>query len=231
MTDESNELKVILRSHSLFEGRKSFPHLLIAFAGIDGSGKSTQINHLAKWLHSAGLEVFPTKPALNGFTVVKKLAKQMTGDESAYYTIMPTTLHEFVISCDFVAHYFNIIEPQLKAGKTVICDRSSLCYRAYAKAFGADLTWIQRIYDLVPQPDITIFLDVPIDVSHQRLLKRHEKPLATDENPAFLNEVRKTYLSLIKHLENVIIIDASHSINEVQNLIREQLIKLLLNIL
>jgi dTMP kinase len=211
--------------HKILSKNLTFPHLVIAFSGIDGSGKSTQLRFLNDWLHASGLPTFPTEVEVHGFVIIRELAKKLTGDKLAYHAVLPATLHELVWASDVGANYFKVIKPHLNTGKIILCDRSTLCHRVYARAYGADLTWIEQIYDMIPPPDITFLFDVPSDISNQRLQKRIEKPLATDENPVFLKKVRELYLELSRQEDNVHVIDASLTIEEIQKQVREQFIR------
>jgi dTMP kinase len=211
--------------HNILREKSTFPHFVVAFCGIDGSGKSTQLRSLNEWLSAFDLQTFPTEVELHGFVTIRKLAEKLTGDQLAYHAALPATLHEFVWACDVGAHYFKVIKPHLNTGKIVLCDRSTLCHRVYARAYRADLTWIEQVYDLIPPPDITFLFDVPPDISNQRLQKRLEKPLATDENPVFLKKVRKIYRALSRQEDNVHVIDASLTIEEIQKQVREQFIR------
>jgi len=207
-----------------FLGRVTIsPPLAVGFSGIDGAGKTTQLRYLDEWLKACGLTTFPTKVVFHGMSAIYRLAEKMTGDPFAYHPIVPATLREFVIACDYAVHYFDVVEAELRAGKTILWDRSGFCYRVYAHAFGADLTWIRQVYELVPPLDIVFLLDAPADVAYSRLLRRREKPARADEHRSFLSKVRETYLVEAHREKHVVIVDASATPDETQVQIRRLL--------
>lgn len=181
---------------------------LFSLGGIDGSGKTTQVALVAEALRGDGMNVVSTKTHLWGTESVFELARCLTGDPYDYHPQIPATLREFVVACDVATYHRRHIAPLLAEGTTVIWDRGPLCYRAYAKAYGADPEWITRVHDLIPWPDRTFLLDLAADASWLRVQSRQEKPSQTDEAPEFLRTVRQAYLEVAKHA-SVTVVDAS----------------------
>ncbi|WP_344734691.1 dTMP kinase [Nocardioides fonticola] len=183
---------------------------LFSLAGIDGSGKSTQVHLVTQALRDEGLDVVSAKTELWATDTVFELARSLTGDPHDYHPHVPATLREFVVACDVATSYRRHIAPLLAAGRTVIWDRGPLCYRAYARAYEADPEWITPVHDMVPWPVRTFLLELDADTAWLRVLSRSEKPSQTDEAPEFLRSVRRAYLEIAQHAP-VTVIDASAS--------------------
>lgn len=220
---ETLELNVQLQN--MLNRVKVPPSLLIAFSGIDGSGKTTQLCYFNKWLQGFGLQTWITKVDQHGFAVIRKLAEKLVGDPYAYYLALPATLHQFVLACDCAAHYFTSVLPVLRTGRVVLCDRWSLCYQVCAQGLGADLNWVMQVLALVPPPDITFLLDITVDAARERIVKRSSVPLRTDENPELLTRAREIYLTLAAQKEHISVIDASLSPEAVQYAIRQRFVE------
>jgi dTMP kinase len=179
----------------------------IAFSGIDGSGKSTQAQRLADALVEAGADVFMTKSRPRAITSIFRVSEQLYGDPYAYHPAFPATLREMLVASDVEGHHHHVIEPNRRQGRIIVTDRCKYCFETYAHAYGADMTWISKVYDLVRGPDLIFLLDVPGDVAFARLLQRTEKPPKSDENSEFLETVRQHYLMRATLLSNLVIVD------------------------
>lgn len=150
-----------MRQNSL---RSDMPGKLIAVEGIDGSGKSTQIHLLKRWLELEGYKVFFTE--WNSSTLVKKATTK--GKKRQLLT--PTTFS--LIHCtDFADRYERQILPLLHAGYIVLADR--YIYTAFARdaARGCDRQWLRKLYSFARHPDLTFFFHVPMDVALSRILE------------------------------------------------------------
>ena len=136
--------------------------------GIDGSGKTTQLALLAKWLSAAGHPVFVTE--WNSSALVKAATK--TGKKKNALTPMTFSL---LHATDFADRLLYNIIPPLKAGMIVLADRYA--YTAFARdaARGVDRRWVRELYSFAVQPDLAVYFRVPIEVSIDRLLARRVK--------------------------------------------------------
>ncbi len=137
---------------------------LIAVEGLDGSGKSTQIRLLKRWLELEGYKVFFTE--WNSSDLVKKATRK--GKKKKLLT--PTTFS--LIHCtDFADRYERQILPLLQGGYLVLADR--YVYTAYARdaVRGCDRDWLRKLYRFARKPDITFFFEVPLDVALGRILE------------------------------------------------------------
>ncbi len=145
-----------------------YPGRLFVVEGIDGSGKTTQLGLLAKWLASTGQRVFVTE--WNSSPLVKAATK--AGKKKNLLTPMTFSL---LHATDFADRLLYKIIPPLKAGMTVLADRYA--YTAFARdvARGVDRQWVRDLYDFAVRPDLALYFRVPIDTSLGRLVARRTK--------------------------------------------------------
>ena len=164
------------------------PGKLIAVEGLDGSGKSTQIYLLKRWLELEGYKIFFTE--WNSSAIVKRA----TSKGKKRQLLTPTTFS--LIHCtDFADRYERQILPLLHAGYIVLADR--YIYTAFARdgVRGCDPDWVRKLYSYARRPDITFFFNVPLKVAHARILdgrtrlKYHEAGMdmgySADPNESF----------------------------------------------
>ena len=142
---------------------RELPGKLIAVEGLDGSGKSTQIYLVKRWLELEGYKVFFTE--WNSSLLVKRSTKK----GKKRHLLTPTTFA--LIHCtDFADRYERQILPMLHAGYIVVADR--YIYTAFARdaARGCDREWIRRLYSYARHPDVTLLFDVPLSVALTRIV-------------------------------------------------------------
>jgi dTMP kinase len=145
-----------------------YPGKLIVVEGIDGSGKSTQIDLLYKWLQSRGRSVYFSE--WNSSDLVKsttRLAKQE-------HLFTPTTF-SLLQATDFADRWENRILPMLKAGVIVLADRYAFTAFARDVARGVDPDWVRNLYSFAPLPDLVLYFRVPLDVAVSRILSSRAK--------------------------------------------------------
>ena len=140
-----------------------YPGKLIIVEGIDGSGKSTQLLLLHKWLESKGHKVFFTE--WNSSDLVKDTTKRGKKTKS----LTPTTF-SLLHATDFASRLYHQILPPLKAGMIVLADR--YMYTAFARdvARGVSRDWVRKMYSFAIRPDMAFYFKVPIEVAISRLL-------------------------------------------------------------
>jgi dTMP kinase len=146
----------------------TLPGRLFVVEGIDGSGKTTQLSLLSKWLTANGHRVFLTE--WNSSALVKAATK--TGKKKNALTPMTFSL---LHATDFADRQLYKIIPPLKAGMIVLADRYA--YTAFARdvARGVDRQWVRDLYSFAVRPNLAVYFRVPIDVSLDRLLARRVK--------------------------------------------------------
>jgi dTMP kinase len=140
-----------------------FPGRLIAVEGIDGSGKSTQIYLLKRWLELQGLKVFFTE--WNSSVLVKTATSKGKKRE----LLSPTTF-SLIHATDFADRYERQLLPLLRAGYIVLCDR--YIFTAFARDIvrGCRSEWVRGIYNFAALPDLTFFFKAPLETSLSRIL-------------------------------------------------------------
>ena len=187
----------------------------IVFEGIDGAGKTTQIQLLAKRLRESGVDVdVSAEPTTNESG--KALRRALSGQDKKRYCEMAAM---FVL--DRIGHNYEIRE-LVDAGKTVISDRyyySSLAYQGKA----TDYNWVRTMNIDCPdirRPDVCIYLDLTPEESLKRISNGRES-VEIYENLEKLTEVRASFYYTIEYLrkdgEQIFIVDASRSIEEISD--------------
>ena len=188
--------------------------MFITFEGIEGSGKSTQIQLLKEFFEKNSLDAVFTKEP--GSTEIgKEIRSILLNKENK---ILPHT-EIFLIFADRLQHVHEFIKPKLIEGKTVISDRyydSSIAYQGQRKGINK-----AEIYDLIskldlPTPDITFLLDLPVELGLKRAKNRASLDRFESEEIAFHEGVRQNYLDL--HQQNakrIIKIDASQNSTDI----------------
>ena len=140
-----------------------YPGRLIIVEGIDGSGKSTQLDLLGKWLSSRGYVTVFTE--WNSSPIVKRSTKR--GKEGRLLTPMSFSL---IHAADFANRVFTQILPAIKEGAIVLADR--YVYTAFARdsARGVDRDWLRRVYSFAVRPSLALYFKVPLDESIRRIV-------------------------------------------------------------
>jgi dTMP kinase len=136
---------------------------LIAVEGLDGSGKSTQIRLVQRWLSGLGIKVFFSE--WNSSAIVKSATRK--GKKKQLLT--PTTFC-LVHATDFADRYERQILPMLKAGYIVLCDRYIFTAFARDGVRGVDPEWLKKLYGFAKKPDITFYFRLPLEIALSRIL-------------------------------------------------------------
>src|SRR3984885_2771578 len=203
-----------------------YPGKLFVVEGIDGSGKTTQLGLLAKWLAAAGHRVFVTE--WNSSALVKAATK--SGKKKNSLTPMTFSL---LHATDFADRLLYKTIPPLKAGMIVLADRYS--YTAFARdaTRGVGRQWVRELYSFAVRPDLALSFRVPIEVSLDRLMARRVKlkfyeagmDLGWSVNPVegfrlFQGKVLDEYDRIVDEY-GLEVIDAVGSITTQQQLVRK----------
>jgi len=193
--------------------------LLISFEGIEGSGKSTQIETLKRSLNSLGVEVHLFREP--GGTMLGEKVRKILLDKSL--EIDPLAELNLFISSRIELLKTKILPLYESAQKSIIIlDRfreSSIAYQGAGRGLGVET--VKHLHSIAPlnvEPDFIFYLDIPVETSRQRVTKRNiPKDKMELLNSDFFEKVRAQYLETSKEKENMIIIDATKSINEIQS--------------
>jgi dTMP kinase len=136
---------------------------LFIVEGIDGSGKSTQISLLHKWLLSQRYSVFFSE--WNSSDLVKRT----TSRGKKKHLLTPLTF-SLIHATDFADRTERNIVPPLKAGAAVLADRYVCTAFARDVSRGVDPAWVRAMYDFAVQPTVGFYFRVPLDVALGRIL-------------------------------------------------------------
>jgi len=205
---------------------------LIVVEGIDGSGKSTQVHLLEKWLSYQGINVFKTE--WNSSEMVKEITSK--GKKKGQLT--PTTF-SLLHATDFADRYERNILPLLRAGYFVLADR--YIYTAFVRDVvrGCNPKWVRKVYDFAIKPHISFYFRVPVDIAVDRILVGRPKlkyyeagmDLNLSNDPyesyrIFQGRIIEQY-DLMIDSEGFTVIDGTLNIEEQQKLVRAKILSIL----
>ncbi len=189
----------------------------ITVEGIEGVGKSSNIDVLADYIRNAGFEVLTTREP-GGTPVaedIRTLLKER-GDEP-----IPEIAELLMMFAARALNVSNVINPALDAGKWVISDRFTDSSRAYqGGGRGLPMATIDQLASWVhgdTNPDVTLLLDAPVEVGMARASGRGAPDRIEREKNDFFERVRACYLSLAAREPNrFVVIDTTRSLEDVQ---------------
>jgi len=187
--------------------------LFVVFEGIDGSGKSTQIWKLAKYIFEISKynHVVVTREPWKDENIRKILRE--TDDPYSQAEQLAKMYVE-----DRKEHVQNLILPAIQKGIHVISDRYSFSTLAYQQTQGIPLTKLLEMHKGLPIPDIIFIIDIPVKVALKRMNKdkKREKEQKFEKNISFLEKLRKKYLELANlPNHNVVIVDGRKKPEEI----------------
>jgi dTMP kinase len=157
---------------------------LVAFEGIDQSGKETQSRRQTLRLERAGFQVVAFDFPCYATPIAKEIERALAGDRS--YT--PDVLQLLFVANRF--EYKPRIAEARAAGAIVLCDRYQASSIAYGEAFGLDPEWLTDAQRLLPQPDLTVLLDIgPATAAARKAANRDE----FERDLGLLERVRASY--------------------------------------
>jgi dTMP kinase len=178
--------------------------LFITFEGVEGSGKTTQIQRLKKYLSQKGIPCKVTREP-GGCPIGEKIRKILLNPN---HHDMVSMTELFLYEAARAQHVNEMIKPFLEKDGVVLCDRFSdatLAYQGYGRRI--NLKWIQRLNHLSSQgirPNVTLLLDCPSDVGlkraiqRNRTLKQEKEERFEREEIQFHRRVRKGYLAIAR---------------------------------
>jgi len=199
---------------------------LVIVEGIDGSGKSTQIDLLHKWLKLTGRAVYFSEWNSS------ELVKSTTRAGKKKHMLTPTTF-SLIHATDFADRYERHLVPLLRAGYLVLCDRYVFTAFARDVVRGCPPDWVRGLYGFAARPDLTFFLRAPLEISLQRLLDGKRKlkyfeagmdlrisPDIQESYRIFQGRLLEQYLAMSREYE-FHLIEADQPVEPQQALIRQ----------
>jgi len=204
--------------------------LFITLEGIDGAGKSTQAELLHSYLQGEGFDVFTFREP-GGNDISEKIREIIIDSENKEITNMTETLLYAASRAQLVEQ---VIEPKLKAGAIVICDRfvdSSIVYQGIARNIGTkEVSVINKYATFGLVPDITFLLNLDYKEGIKRKQSQKKLDRIEKESDYFRKKIQSGYLEIArKNRERIKIIDAEEDINTVHNSIVKYVNRLIKN--
>lgn len=200
--------------------------MFISFEGIDGCGKTTQLNLLSDYLISIGYEIIKLREP-GGTEISEKIREILLNSKEDIHSITELLLFESARS-----HLVNtIIKPAISENKIVISDRfydSTTAYQGYGR--GLDVETVERfnsIASLGIEPDITFYLDVDLATAKERSTRRIYDRIESSGNEFFERVIGGFRQLSLKHPERINQIDASGEIPATELIIRDKVMKAL----
>lgn len=196
--------------------------IFISFEGGEGAGKSTQVRRLAAMLESLGRKVVQTREP-GGSKGAEQIRTLLVTGASDRWSGMTEALLNFAARSD---HLDRVIRPALARGEIVICDRfsdSTMAYQGYAQGVGA--APISALTDIVVEetrPDLTIIMDLPVEVGLARAAARGEGEDRYEKmGHAFHEALRAAFLDIAARApKRCVVIDATATEDEIADQIK-----------
>jgi dTMP kinase len=163
---------------------------LIAFEGLDQSGKQTQAERLRERLMAHGWPVRPLSFPDYGTIIGGEIGRALRGERQYGPDVMQLL---------YVANRYEWRSEMVNAitqGTVVVCDRYLASSVAYGEAQGLDPSWLQSMQQYLPQPDLTILLDIPPEASARRKQVDRDR---YEQDLVLLGRVRESYLRQAVH--------------------------------
>ena len=185
--------------------------MFIAFEGIDGSGKTTQAKLLVQHLNDNGIPAIYTKEP-GGWEGGEQMREFLLHGD-----VRGKTTELMVFFADRSEHVARVIEPALKEGKVVVCDRyvdSTIAYQCFGR--NHDLSLIQQLIDLtkIPKPDLTVYCDISVEQAMKRREQRGAADRIEQEKVDFFNRVKQGFDFAAAQNTEKYVVDATRSIEE-----------------
>lgn len=189
----------------------------ITIEGTEGVGKTTNIAFIKQWLDDNGISFINTREP-GGTPLAEEIRQVLLSNRDEKVCSKAELLMMFAGRAQ---HIYQVIEPHLAQGNWVLCDRftdATYAYQGAGREMGDDL--IKDLETMVQgdmRPDLTLILDVPVELGLERAGKRSEPDRFELEKTDFFNRVRHAYLSMAtNNPQRYKIIDASQALEHVQ---------------
>lgn len=201
----------------------------IVFEGIEGGGKSSQIENTQQWLLEGGLgktvEVVQTREP--GGTELGQKLRSLLLDHHQFDLDNNSEL--LLYAADRAQHVNQFLKPHLEQGKIILCDRfidSTTAYQGYGR--GLDLNLIQQLNEIACcglESDLTLWLDVAVETGISRVQKRGKRDRVEQADITFHQRVREGYSALAQQFpQRIVRVDANGSAEQVQQQIQQILL-------
>ena len=200
----------------------------IVFEGIDGSGTSTQSEMLKDFLLSKGISAVTTSEPSSGpigNLIREGFKKRVTFVDNP---ILFDEQMAYLFAADRHDHLYNTVDGVFTLNKkkiTTISTRYFFSSLAYHVNNDDEYNFVKKLNEKFPLPDLTIYIDTPIEISLERISLRAHRDAY--ENKEKLEKVSVNYKKVFaEYNENLLVVDGSLSIDEIHNIIKKEVIKL-----
>ncbi|NET83103.1 MAG: dTMP kinase [Moorea sp. SIO1F2] len=207
---------------------------LIVFEGVEGGGKTTQLQRCSNWLRASGLQdclgtLDQTMPVVvvtrePGGTLLGTKVRQLLLDRDSS-PIHPRA-ELLLYAADRAEHVEELIKPQLVNGAIILCDRytdSTIAYQGYGR--GIDLKLIEELNQIATgglESDLTLWLDIDVEIGLERARQRGTVDRMEQADLAFHRRVQQGFQELYQqNPDRIVRVDASYSEEEVHNSIQK----------
>jgi dTMP kinase len=196
----------------------------ITLEGPEGSGKTTAARHLAEWLRGCGIDTVLTHEP--GGTPLGEEIRRIVLHMRGVSDDLDPRADALLYAASRAQHVARVIRPALERGAWVVCARfadSSLAYQGHA--YGNDLEELRRLQRFATfnvTPDLTLLLDVPVEVGLARKRAGEWNRFEDTQDVAFFEQVRAGYLALASaEPDRFRVVDGSGSVAQSDALIRD----------
>lgn len=205
---------------------------LIVFEGVEGCGKTTQIQRVQQWLHSPNCQLSDRPVAVTrqpGGTALGAELRQLLLEPRAGEPLFDRA-ELFLYAADRAQHVEAFLKPQLAAGAIVLCDRytdSTVAYQGYARGFNLEaIAALNQMAADGLESDLTLWLDVDVEIGLARTRRRGSADRMELADLNFHRRVQQGYAELASaHPHRIARVDASLSEDEVFQQIQTILIQ------
>ena len=198
-----------------------YPGKFIVIEGLDGSGKSAQVDLVIDYLKQQGKDVVVTKEPTMDSEAGRKVKQALRKD----IIIKPLELQKLYVQ-DRKEHLENKVVPALESGKFVVSSRYAFSTFAYGGSDGLDVDLLIKMNEEFLLPDLTIIVDVNPEHCIKRIEGRGE-PKELFEEKEKLTKVNNFYKRMPEIFNNVVVVDGEKSIPEVFEEIKKEVNKML----
>lgn len=214
-----------------FKTKHGYEGLLIVIEGTDGSGKSTQLELLKKYIQAQSYGVMVSE-----WKTSRLIANVI--DDAKERNLLNATTFSLLYAADFADRLENQIIPALKSGFIVLLDRYYYTALARDVVRGQDIEWVKNLYDYAPEPDLVFYLDMPVDVLLKRIIgttgldyyeSGRDVGFSTDFYKSFEIYQKKCLeqYNNMKSEYNFLSIDGTKSIKAIHNIMNAEVQKIL----
>lgn len=205
---------------------RSYPGALVVVEGVDGSGKSTQLHLLKRWLEVDRYRIHFTE--WNSSPLVKSATRR----GKRRHMLTPATF-SLIHAADFADRYERQILPLLRGGHMVLADRYIYTALARDGARGCPEKWLRNLYSFAAVPDITFYFRAPLQIAVHRILSGRPRlkyyeagmDLGLSLDPVesfriFQGMILQRYDQMVES-DNFVLMDGTQQVHKLQEQMRE----------